>query len=221
MRLHMSARVLLVIGAIVGATGSALGQKPFEGTIDATMHTQMGELNATYFLKDARMRTDMSMGTGIRTSMIVDPAAHRMYMLMPTRQMYMEREMPDSLLQSAGQQAANNKVTWTGRTETIAGVSCEHATATANDGSQLDMCIAKGIDFGGRAMMMGRRGAAGDSWQQHVEGGFPLRVQRVGDSTPLFEVTKVERKAVGDDLFTPPAGWQKMTMPMMGPMDRP
>ena len=57
--------------------------------------------------------------------------------------------------------------------------------------------------------------------QQRVQGGFPLTVQRAGDKEPMFEVTSVEKKKLSDDLFTPPAGWQKMSMPMGMPVGRP
>lgn len=213
-------RSLLVAASATAVAGPAFAQKPFEGVIDARINTPMGPATSSYSIKGEKLRMDMSMGNGMAMATIVDRAAHKGYVLMPARQMYMERDIPDSLAAAAPNDAAG-KFAWTGRTETIAGLSCEHATTTAGDGSKYDMCIAKGITFAGRGGGGMGRGAMASGWQQQVQGGFPLRVQREGDPEPLFEATKVDRKAVANDVFTPPSGWQKMSMPMGMPMGRP
>lgn len=206
-------RALLVVG-FAAAAHPARAQKPFEGIIDARIDTPMGSATASYSIKGDKLRMDMSMANGMASAMIVDAGAHRTYMLMATRHMYIERDLPDSMPVAARRSAADD-VTWTGRTEKIAGLSCEHALLTEADGSRVDMCIAKGITYVGGGM------GGPTPWQRHALGGFPLKVQREEEPTPMFLVTKVQRKALGDDRFAPPPGWQRMTMPMGVPLGRP
>ncbi len=207
--------------AIVGALAllaPASSQAQFEGVLTAKMNSERGPMDVTHSIKGDKMRMDMTMGRMGDAAMIVDKAAEKSYMLMPQRKMYMENDLSGAIAQAQSQSKADFK--WDGTSQTIAGTKCDDATSKEEDGTVMHMCIAKGIAFHAASGGMGR-GAQASAWQRAVQGGFPLKVQREGESQPLFEVTKLEKKSLGDDLFTPPAGWQKLSMPMGMPMGRP
>jgi len=124
----------------------------------------------------------------------------------------------------------------TGKRETIAGYPCEH-WLVGEGADQMDMCLAKGLGFFGFGGQGGRAGlgaafpsldraglevllAARPELKELVEGGaFPLKAET---ANLTLVVTRVERKALSDDLFRPPADckqmdWQKMMPPMRKP----
>jgi hypothetical protein len=200
-------RSLLLFGA---AAGLAICSPParaqsFEGVLTIRMATPAGGGDATYSIKGERMRMDMSMGGMGSIATILDQSTKKAYMIMPARSMYMETDIPP-----AAQQSDKGSFAWKGTKETIAGQECEDATAKDPDGASYDMCIARGLAVFGHAGGMRR---SGPTWQDQVQGGFPLKVVKTGESEPVFEVTKIEKKSLSDDLFTPPAGYQKMSMP--------
>lgn len=211
-------RAALVLGALIVAAPVARTQQPFEGVIAVQFTSPDGQLlPMTYMIKGNKFRMDMTLGPMTITS-VFDPAAKKVYVLMPAQQMYMETTT-DSALAAAATGAAQSRkpeVTWTGQKETIAGTECEHATVTGAEPSggatTFDMCVARGITF--VPPMQGGMAGAGADWQRAIEGGFPLKLQRAGDLRPMLLVTSIDRRPLGDDVFAgPPAGWQKMPMP--------
>ena len=142
-------------------------------------------------------------------AMIIDTKAQKMYMVMDQQRMYMEQAITPSGMAGALEKRKPD-ITRTGKTETIAGYSCEH-WLIKDDGVAFDACVAKGLGpfFGGESPM-GRR--ATPAWYEELKDGlFPLKVMR-GDETVL-EVTGIEKKSLDASLFAPPAGYQKMDLP--------
>src|SRR5262249_46082769 len=122
------------------------------------------------------------------------------------------------------------KVTSTGKTETVAGLSCEHWLL--GDKQNMDMCLAKGMGyfgFGGQSdgildklknlalrEKFKAQLDANPEFAKFAEGGaFPLKIARVenGQSKTVMEVTTIERKSLDDSLFTVPADYKKMELP--------
>lgn len=210
-RSALAAASLIVLAIPVSA------QQPFEGVLTIRLTSPSGTQNATYSLKGERMRMDMAVREGMQLSMIVDRRANKAYLLMAQQRMYVEHDFDESELLSAAQ-GRKGEFTWTGKKEKVAGLECEHALVTDETGSRYDVCIARGTGFFARQQgaPIGHRGGEGASgWERHVEDGFPLKVQKAGDRTTVFEVTRIERKSLSGALFTPPSGWQKMRMPVM------
>lgn len=206
------------VALLVALPAAARAQQRFEGLVHVTVASQRGPQDVVYTLKGDKTRVDLDAGPMGTMSMITDAGAHKVTMLMPMRQMYMEREMDTTMY--AGQQAKGGaSVSWTGKTETIAGYPCEHATITSTTSNeQYDACIAKGLPnfFGGQGGMGRGPRAAQNEWQRLIHGGFPLKVQKVGEAAPVFTVTSIEKKSVDDSQFAAPSGFTKMEMPMMG-----
>jgi len=111
----------------------------------------------------------------------------------------------------------------TGRRETIAGHACEHVDIATTQG-QIDMCVATDLDYyfiGGTTGGRGNGAAAGfnPKLEQAIrdafkDGFFPLKVTANQNGQNMSMVaTKVERKALPDDLFVIPSDYTKMSGP--------
>ena len=207
------------VALLIAVPAAARAQQHFEGVVHVTVTSQRGPQDVVYTLKGDKTRVDLDAGPMGTMSMITDAGAHKVTMVMPMRQMYMERDM-DTTMYAEQQAKGGASVSWTGKTETIAGYQCEHATITSTTSDEkYDACIAKGLPnfFGGQGGMgRGGRGNPNAEWQRLIHGGFPLKVQKNGEAAPLFTVTSIEKKAVDDSQFAAPAGFTKMDMPMMG-----
>jgi len=113
------------------------------------------------------------------------------------------------------------KVTKTGKTDTVAGRSCEEWEIVAQRGEKQVVCVAKG---GGWPQIPAAQLPSKDSWAKDVFDGehFPLRMVLFGaDGTEQFRITikKLEQKPISDAVFAIPEGYQRMDMmQMMGSM---
>ena len=210
------------ITALACLPATAFGQAKFEGVITFQLGSPQGALDATYSIKGDHVRMDMSGMGGMTMYMLHDGSTGSSMMVIPAMQMYVEPQMPGM----AGRAAAEKKLAefkMTGKKETVAGYECEHMVISGDDGTQTDVCAAKGL--GGFVMMnnpMGQRGGgagASPAWQRLGKDLFPLKVQQAGGGDVTFEVTKIEKKALDDGLFKVPDGFQKMDMG--GRMGRP
>jgi hypothetical protein len=195
-----------------GASAAPLAaQGTFEGVI--TMNVQdprgTGSGSMQYMLRAGKMRVDFAAArAGVPMTVIVDPAARKMYMVMAPQRMYMERAITSEQLDRMTGHT-KPEITKTGKMETIAGRQCEIWTATEN-GERYDACVAKGLGtfFQGEGALIGRGG-----WLDELrDGAFPLRVKR-GDGATLLEVTSIERKPLDAALFAVPEGYRKMELP--------
>ena len=121
-------------------------------------------------------------------------------------------------------------MTSTGKTETVAGITCQHWLL--GDKQEMDMCLAKGMGYFGFGGQSGgvldklknlalrdkikAQLDANPEFAKFVEGGaFPLKMDKIenGQSKTIMEVTSVERKSLDDSLFTVPADYKKMEIP--------
>lgn len=231
--------VLLVAGALQPAGAAA--QTGFNGVItfvsDRTAGAQDTFVQTT---KGHKLRLDGFGSRG--GSMIVDNDAKLMMMVDPAKQQYMTMTADDAkqmqammgpmmerMRQHQAQRRDPSKFTFakTGRTEIVAGVPCEvwHGEYTGEDGEkdQGEACVAAGVGFSladltfNNPMMM-QGGAAHEQFEQYRQlvGGNKgiLKATGVknGKPTTELEAVKIERKAVGDDLFAPPAGYKEIRM---------
>ncbi len=204
------------VAALAASPARATAQGTFEGVVTFQMHAGPdGQQTMQYSVKGDKVRMDVS-ARGMQMFALFDGATKTMDMVIPMRQMYMERSAADAqaMVDSA---VAASKIHWTGRKETIAGYECEHATFTDQKGQATDVCLAKGlgtfVPMGGGPGGRGR-GAMSGGWESRIGQQFPLKVVQDGNVELL--VTSVEKKPLDDSLFTIPAGYQKMEMPMGG-----
>jgi Domain of unknown function (DUF4412) len=229
-------RSISFIAAALLATPLA-AQQAFEGVVEYDMTTGSNQVVHTiYYQKGMHVRTEMNMG-GQTAAMIMDGTTGTMTTIMPSQRMYMTmnlRELAAGMQQQARDTAHPPKITATGRHETIAGHDCEHILMTTEGrNSQMDVCVARGMGYymsNGLGGARGRR-AAEDFWsvyatdpryaefrRQFANGFFPLKIEGRDDQghvSMTMVATKIDRRALSDDLFKPPADYKEMKMPSM------
>jgi hypothetical protein len=193
---------------------SPLAAQSFEGTVTMNVTSENGGTRSiSYMIKDGKLRFEPGGG---QVSVIMDPAAQHMMVIMNAQKMYMERDFGGGIA-AAQQQAAgkNPAVVRTGRMATVAGYKCEHVTVTDDDGASVDSCISS--ELGGFRMP-----AASNPMAPQREAGwvtqlgrrsFPLKVEKGGKV--IMEVTAIEKKTLDPALFTAPEGYQSFAMPVM------
>jgi hypothetical protein len=189
-----------------------LAAQGFEGTVTMNITSDNGNAHAmTFMLKGGKTRFEPGGG---QVSVIIDPAAQRMVVIVNAQKMYMESSFADA---AAKVDAAGNgpTIVKTGKFETVAGYKCEDVTATDDDGKSVTICMSS--ELGGFRMP-----AASNPMAPQQESGwlaqlgarnFPLRVKK--DGKTVMEVTAIEKKSLDAGLFVPPEGYQSFAMPPM------
>jgi len=192
-----------------------------------------------YAIKGNRTRFEaiLSEGSAQTGVMLMDMSSGTQTTLIPQSKTYMTvnwREMAEEMTKYAGKDKSGDfpKVTTTGKTETVAGVTCQHWLL--GDKQDMDMCLAKGMGYFGFGGQSGgvmdklknlalrekikAQLDANPEFAKFVEdGAFPLKMDKIenGQSKTIMEVTSVERKSLDDSLFTVPADYKKMEIPGM------
>jgi len=220
---------------------SATAGGAFEGEVTSKMFIGDQTMETRYAIKGARNRIEAHFPQGgVQASLVqssvtlMDLSSHTTTMLFPKTKSYMTMdwgEMAQEMAKDAGKDSQFNfpKVTSTGKTETIAGLNCEHWLI----GDKTDVCMAKGLGYfggGGSGGILDKlknlamrekvkaQLDANPELAKFVEGGaFPLKMASVenGQSKTIMEVTGVERKSLDDSLFTVPADYKKTEIPGM------
>ena len=206
--IHKAAALILAFTAVPAAAQS------FEGTVSMNVTSGEGGVSSiSYSLKGGKIRFDPGGG---QVSVIIDPVAHRMMMIMNAQKMFTELDFGGAVAAVQQQVAGKNPaVVRTGNFETVAGHKCEHVTVTDDDGTSVDACVSS--ELGGFRMPaasnpMSPRKEAG--WIAQVGStSFPLKVQKGGKT--VMEVTAIEKKTLDSALFTAPEGYQSFQMPVM------
>jgi Domain of unknown function (DUF4412) len=165
----------------------------------------------SYQIKGGKMRFDLGGG---QITVVLDPTALRMLVIMNAQKMYMEREFGGavaSVEQQAG--AKTPTIVRTKKMDMVAGYKCEHVMITDDDGGAVDACLSS--EFGTFRMP-----AASNPMSPQKEAGwiallgpnsFPLKVSKGGKT--VMEVTAIEKKALDAALFVAPEGYQSFAMP--------
>lgn len=224
-------RIRKLLGLMLCAAPVALpAQAPaFEGMVTMKMTGEGLSAEPVIFIKGTRSRMEMEM-RGIEHVMIMDTEKNTMTMVMPDQKRYMVADLKE-VAESAAAVAPDSsklediRVEATDRKETVAGIECQHYLVTSvKRKGQADLCLAKGMGnffgmSGGGPMSQGRNTGMPAELQKLAsrfpEGAFLLKGEyQEGEQVRMtLEVTRVEKKPVSDDLFTPPADYRKVEMP--------
>ena len=218
------------LGAVALAAVPALaGGQMFEGKVTMTMTSPRGATPIEMYLKDGVSRMEMQTPQGGAIATIIDPVKKEMIMIIPERNMYMKRSTEPTANPNAPAPAERTKadIKKTGKTETIAGMSCEHYTVTEETG-ETDVCLASGMGtfmgMGGgmgRGMGGGGGGGAQMAWSRDLEKGmFPLKATNKEGQVVLL-VTAIEKKKLDATMFGIPDGFQDVSGMMGGGGGRP
>ena len=202
----------------------------FEGVVTFKMSGKGGATEMTQMYKGMKSRTG---------AMIMDLAAGIMTILMPQQKTYMVVDMqkaaqgPGGLAgryikldgRNAGDVPAMPIIKATGRTEVVAGYTCEYYVMGKK--GEAEVCSAKGMGFfafgqsplGGVGSMAALTALAAnpDYIKLYKDGFFPLKmvVTERGQEF-VMEATRVEKKSLDASLFVPPPDYKEMKMPGFG-----
>ncbi len=198
----------------------------FEGVLHmTTTHAATGSASAMdWYLKGDKARVETSRGEGQTSVMIFDAQARTMHMAMPGQKSYLEISMGGERGEHLKEALEKQTVERTGKTDKIAGYSCEVWRITDKELNRLknDICVAKG--FGKAATFWvdpkEMRRSSQPSWVKQLveEGGFGLRsihYDEAGKESSRMEVTSIDKKRLDANLFAFPADWAKQDMSTM------
>jgi hypothetical protein len=228
-------------GLVAGLASAGRAAGDFEGVVAMTMTASKGQaMDILQTVKGTRSRQEMKAG-GKTIVTIMDMAAGTITTLMPEQKMYMTMNLkqmgrglggvpggmpPGARSMPAGAPPSPPKISATGKTEVLAGRTCEHYLM-GDAPQQFDVCAAKGMGYfgmGGGSPMGGMGASAlsaglppgwSDTMKAFADGFFPLKMERVEGARrePVMQVTKVEAKPVEDALFVPPPDYKEMKIP--------
>ncbi len=212
----MHARFPLLVAAALATMvpNTAIAQNTFEGVVTFNV-TEHGDsvIPVRYSIKGSKVRMDLT-ANGMPVIMLYDRNARTVSMVIPAQQMYMEQTMNEASVHMDSL-AAVSKIKWTGKKESIAGHECEYAAISDAEGTT-DVCLAKGLgSFAPMRGGFGRGGGAQTTWEARLGDAFPLKALDNKGNVEMV-VTSIQKKSLDNSLFTIPAGFTKMNMPMGG-----
>jgi uncharacterized protein DUF4412 len=214
--------------ALALASPSTLPAQAFQGVLTMRVRDMPAGSEVRAFIRGGKMRMEIQAAAGAPMVMIADPAAGEEYVLLPGQQVYMAMKLTDlqKLADTVGRGSRSptgSTMIASGKKAAVAGYSCE-IYRYRDARSALDLCLAKGLGTLGAAAglfggISGRPGTPSDEppWARELsrQGAFALRI---ADSTgaTVWEVTRIERKALEAGLFAPPHGYRRMEVPSLG-----
>ncbi len=187
-------------------------QTGFEGSVSMTMQVKDQTIPVTYALKGHKARIEMQ--TLGRTNVILmDLDTSTETILIPELKAYAVHLSAKPVAAAA----KPPKITALGKTETVAGYTCQDYSLESEKYSGT-ACMSK--EFGDNPMadaMSGPLGGALGGDQALKEAGMPLKInltfrdgEKAGD-TAKAEVTKVTPGPQDDAEFSVPEGWHKLS----------
>ncbi len=214
---------VFVCGIALSVTPLPLHAGDFEGVIHMqTSYAGLGTSSAmNWYLKGDKGRVEMSRTDGQTNVLIFDGKTRTMQVGMPRQKSYMEISLEGERGEHLKEVLEKQSVERTGKTEKIAGYSCEVWRITDKEQNRVksDLCVAKG--FGGAARFWidpkEVRRSSQPGWVKQLveEGGFGLRsiqYDETGKEFTRMEVTSIDKKSLGANLFAFPSDWAKQDM---------
>ena len=222
----MQMKPALFIGLVLSLAPLPVHAGDFEGVIHMkTTHAETGTSGAMdWYLKGDKGRVEMSRTDGQKTVMIFDGKTRTMQMAMPGQKTYMEISLEGGRGEYLKEALEKQSVERTGKTEKIAGYSCEvwRITDKERHRTKSDLCVAKGFGSAARFWIDPKeaRRSSQPGWVKQLieEGGFGLRsiqYDEAGKETTRMEVTSIDKKSLEATLFAFPADWTKHDMSAM------
>ncbi len=216
----MSRSVFLLV--MLSPLAAPLRAQAFEGTLTFLVHGVDGDKTITEWVKPPQTRYDFApaSGSGPSGTMIINTATKTRTVIMPGRRMYMSAPFDPAAHKAGTGEKSDVKWTRTGKTETVAGVKCEviHGAGTENGKpKEADICVARGIGFGGGSTGGGPFSEALTEYANlnlgADEGIVKMTSIEGGHPQVALELTKVDRHTLAVTDFQPPPGFTKYERP--------
>jgi hypothetical protein len=212
-------RSAVALVALVAAA-PACSKKPFEGEI--TMHTTAAVGPAHDLVLKAKadkLRFDMKGTTGEETHGLYDPEANKVTVFLDSQKAYMDMDFSSGAAAKPNIDPKSASAKKTGKSETIAGMSCDDYSVEDGTGKRTEVCLASGLvyfDIG--SLRPGGSVPSLAALEFKAKKLFPLKsveYDATGKETTRMEVTKIERKTLDGALFVVPADYKKVEMPRL------
>jgi Domain of unknown function (DUF4412) len=224
------------IACLIGTARVASAQTGFEGVITFITRGDNGRADtAIQTTKGNKFRYEA--GVGGKGAMIYNGDDHTRTILMAEQKKYMRMTPEDAKAQMSRMSArldtappVKMEITPTGKTETVAGVSCQDFHTSGNVAGrpqEADVCVAKGVGFamfsmmGEEGMMMAQHRSTADAYKAMrsllSDNRGILKVTEIKDGKPVvsLEAIKIDQKPVSDAAFVAPPDYTAFQMPQM------
>ncbi|HMU31521.1 MAG TPA: DUF4412 domain-containing protein [Nitrospira sp.] len=216
----MRMKAAFLIGLVSSLTALPAYAGDFEGVIHMkNSHVDTGTSRAMdWYLKGDRGRVETIREDGQAHVMLFNGKTRTMQMGMPGQKSYMEISLEGDRGEHLNELLEAQHVERTGKTEKIAGYTCEvwRITDKEQHRPKSELCVAKG--FGKAATFWidpkEARRSSQPGWVKQLaeEGGFGLRsiqYDEAGKESGRMEVVSIEKKTLDASLFAFPADWAK------------
>lgn len=211
---------LVVGGLVLGLTPLVCHAGEFEGVLHMhASHAETGSATSMdWYLKDDKARVEMARPEGQKHVMIFDGKTRTMQVAMPDQHTFMEMKLDGARGEQMRDTFESQLVERTGKTEKLAGYSCEVWRITDKQDRRLksELCVAKGFGKAATFWVDPKevRQSSQPGWVKQLveEGGFGLRsiqYDEAGKETSRMEVTSVDKKRLDPGLFAFPSDWTK------------
>ena len=193
----ISRLMLFIVSLFIIGLGIAAPSHAAEFSADMIQKSSMGNSEGKVFVKGENLRQEMTMG-GQNQIMIFQKEKGIVWVLMPQLKMYMEMTAGGQQDMSPPTPEEMEKMgdkKYLGE-EKVNGYKCKKYSYTSNDTSvgTSTMWISKKLNF-------------------------PIKTEMEGSSGPMsMEYKNIQEKKIPDSLFNLPAGYKKLSMPMMPKM---
>jgi hypothetical protein len=205
----------LIFSSLFILAGIFVSAQSFEGTIEFKKKTTTDTVNYIYYVKGDKVRLDEigAKSKKVEGSFLIDLATNKMLSLSHERKLYIE-QAPGTPATVTGK----CDVKKTGNTKKILGQNCnEYVVKNPDEKVQVTYWLAAGkYDFFSKLLkILNRKDKSAVYFQQltGVEGMFPFLSSQINLETNAeevkMEVTKVDKKTIGADMFEVPKDYQK------------
>jgi hypothetical protein len=208
--------VLCFGGCLVSLVGCKKGfGSDFEGTI--VLHTTKanGTVNdLTVKTKGDKLRFETALPTGATAVALYSAAGNQLTLVMDAQKTAMDLDLsPVDGGPAPNVDAASSSASETGKSEKIAGYSCDDWVVKDPSGKRSEVCIAKGLAYFDLDSL--RNGSAGTSWsnKMRTEKMFPLRTvdyDAGGKEISRTEATSITPGKLDVSIFDVPAGYARV-----------
>jgi hypothetical protein len=208
----MTGMIGATLCVIAFRAGAVEAQRPFEGVILAESFVNRQPQSETLYVKGNRWRLEGFDRASKSAGAMIGDDKGQISLLMPSRRVYMRQPVASDL------DSALKLVTFTkvGRSELVAGSQCDYYKVQFQNSAAMDrqFCVATDIGFVGfTPEARVHEGLAslgiGAIARRKFPSGFVVLKALDKTGKVIFAATKIDRRALGDDLFEPPAGWRE------------
>lgn len=195
--------------AAATGTGGATSQGDFEGVIHVTTFDEGESIDGVLRIKGDRWRFETRMD-GERAA-VVRGRDGRVFSILDSERQY-------AYFPNLAGEDEPMQFEATGTSETVAGHECRYYRIRDPDEVQDgdEVCITTALGFVGIGPIGPATRLDDAAIRQQFRDGFMILKSRSPQGVVEYQVTRIERTAVGDDMFEPPAGYTELRAPGMG-----